>query len=114
MLRAREFAQRALAEADRVHSGFRYHPRLGLVGSERHTFEERLKALAGMSDDKLEPLPEKSSLVIVASVLVFLTLGVGNELAFAVDRREMVYGAEFVTICAIVAGAILLAWKRPR
>jgi tetratricopeptide (TPR) repeat protein len=112
--RAREFARRALAEADKVHSGFRYHPTLGLVGSERHTFEERLKALADMSDDKLKPQREKSSLVIGAAVLVFLTLGVGSELAHSVDRREIVYGAEFVTICAIIAGAILLAWKRPR
>jgi tetratricopeptide (TPR) repeat protein len=47
--RAREFAKRALAEADKDHSGLRYHPRLGLVGSEHHTFERRLKALAGSS-----------------------------------------------------------------
>ena len=67
-----------------------------------------------MSDDKLKPLPETASLVIGASVLVFLTLGVGSELAHAGDRREIVYGAELVTICAIVAGAIILAWKRPR
>jgi tetratricopeptide (TPR) repeat protein len=45
--RAREFAKQALAEADKDHSGLRNHPRLGLVGPEHHTFERRLKALAG-------------------------------------------------------------------
>ncbi len=42
-----------------------------------------------MSDDKLKPQPEKSSLVIGASVFVFLTLGVGSELAFLVDGAKL-------------------------
>ena len=45
--RAREFAQKALAEAVKGHSGLRYHPMVGLVGPERNTFESRLMALAG-------------------------------------------------------------------
>jgi tetratricopeptide (TPR) repeat protein len=44
---AREFAATALAGADKTHSGLRYHPTVGLVGSERDTFEKRLRALAG-------------------------------------------------------------------
>jgi tetratricopeptide (TPR) repeat protein len=45
--RAREFAQQALAEAAKEHSGLRYHPTVGLVGSERNTFANRLRTLAG-------------------------------------------------------------------
>ncbi|HXY34769.1 MAG TPA: MFS transporter [Planctomycetaceae bacterium] len=44
---AGEFARQALTEAVKDHSGLRYHPRLGLVGRERSTFESRLKAIAG-------------------------------------------------------------------
>jgi hypothetical protein len=44
--RAREFAKQALPEAVKNHSGLRYHPTVGLVTSERKTFESRLKALA--------------------------------------------------------------------
>lgn len=45
--RAREFARRALAEATKNHSGLRYHPTVGLVGSERDTFANRLRTLTG-------------------------------------------------------------------
>ena len=45
--RAREFAKQAFAEAAKDHSGLRYHPTVGLVGSERDTFESRLRGLAG-------------------------------------------------------------------
>jgi len=44
---AREFAKQALTEAAKDHSGLRYYPTVGLVGSERTKFESRLKALAG-------------------------------------------------------------------
>jgi tetratricopeptide (TPR) repeat protein len=44
---ARQFAKQALAEAAKEHSGLRYHPTIGLVGSERNKFESRLRALAG-------------------------------------------------------------------
>jgi tetratricopeptide (TPR) repeat protein len=44
--RAREFARQALAEAAKDHSGLRYHATVGLVGSERNTFANRLRALA--------------------------------------------------------------------
>jgi tetratricopeptide (TPR) repeat protein len=44
--RAGEFAQQALAEAAKDHSGLRYHPTVGLVGSERNTFAIRLRTLA--------------------------------------------------------------------
>ncbi|MBM4069059.1 MAG: hypothetical protein FJ271_08965 [Planctomycetes bacterium] len=43
---AAEFARQALVEADKDHSGLRYHPTVGLVGSERDKFESRLRALA--------------------------------------------------------------------
>jgi hypothetical protein len=43
---AREFAQQALAEAAKDHSGLRYHPTVGLVGSERNAFTQRLRTLA--------------------------------------------------------------------
>jgi tetratricopeptide (TPR) repeat protein len=46
-LRAREFAQQALAQAAIDHTGLRYHPTVGLVSSERATFANRLKTLAG-------------------------------------------------------------------
>jgi tetratricopeptide (TPR) repeat protein len=45
--RAREFAKQALVEAAKDHSGLRYHPTVGLVGSERKIFENRLVTLAG-------------------------------------------------------------------
>jgi hypothetical protein len=45
--RAREFAKQALAEAAKEHSGMRYHPTVGLVGTERKTFAARLRMLAG-------------------------------------------------------------------
>ena len=45
--RAEVFAQQALAEASRDHSGLQYHPTVGLVGSERNTFANRLRTLAG-------------------------------------------------------------------
>jgi hypothetical protein len=32
-----------LAEADKEHSGYSRHPKIGLVGSERNTFEIRLR-----------------------------------------------------------------------
>ena len=44
---AREFARQALAEAEKHHSGLRYHPTVGLVGSERNTLSDRLETLAG-------------------------------------------------------------------
>lgn len=44
--RAREYAKQALAEATKRRSGFRYHPTVGLVGSECNTFESRLRKLA--------------------------------------------------------------------
>ncbi|MEN6451747.1 MAG: hypothetical protein ABFC96_14745 [Thermoguttaceae bacterium] len=44
---AREFANVALAEAAKEHSGLRYHSTLGLVGSQRGTFDSRLRKLAG-------------------------------------------------------------------
>lgn len=44
---ARVFAQQALAEAAKDHSGLRYHATIGLVGSERNTFANRLRAMAG-------------------------------------------------------------------
>lgn len=45
--RAREFAQQALAEAAEDHSGLGRHASVGLVGSERNTFADRLRILAG-------------------------------------------------------------------
>jgi hypothetical protein len=47
MTQARDFARIALAEAAKDHSGLRYHPTVGLVGSERNTFASRLRTLAG-------------------------------------------------------------------
>jgi tetratricopeptide (TPR) repeat protein len=44
---AREFAQRAVVEAAKDHSGLHYHPTVGLVGSERNAFANRLRTLAG-------------------------------------------------------------------
>jgi tetratricopeptide (TPR) repeat protein len=46
-IQARELAKTALAEAVKDHSGLRYHPTVGLVGSEYATFANRLRALAG-------------------------------------------------------------------
>jgi tetratricopeptide (TPR) repeat protein len=43
---AREYAMLALTEAAKKHSGLRYHPTVGLVGSEQGAFDNRLKALA--------------------------------------------------------------------
>ena len=45
--RASKFAKQALAEAGKVHSGLRYHPGVGLVGSEHQVFEKRLRTIAG-------------------------------------------------------------------
>lgn len=45
---AREYALRAIAEAEKDQSGLRNHPTLGLVGNERAPFEEWLKVLAGI------------------------------------------------------------------
>jgi tetratricopeptide (TPR) repeat protein len=45
--RAREFAHQALSEAGKEHSGLRNHPTVGLVGSERNRFLNRLRTLAG-------------------------------------------------------------------
>lgn len=44
---SRDFARKALAESAKGHSGLRYHPTVGLVGSQRNKFVNRLKALAG-------------------------------------------------------------------
>lgn len=41
-----QFAKLALAEAAKAHSGLRYHAKIGLVGNERNTFENRLRELA--------------------------------------------------------------------
>ena len=43
--RAREFAKQALAETVKDHSGLRYHPTIGLVGSAHKILESRLKML---------------------------------------------------------------------
>jgi tetratricopeptide (TPR) repeat protein len=45
--RASEFAKQALAAAAKDHSGLRYHPTVGLVGSEQSAFANRLRRLAG-------------------------------------------------------------------
>lgn len=45
-VRARYFAQKALAEAAKGHSGVLYHPAVGLVGSELNAFAIRLRTLA--------------------------------------------------------------------
>ena len=42
---AREYAEQALFESAKTHSGLRYHPTLGLVGSKHSTMDERLKEL---------------------------------------------------------------------
>jgi hypothetical protein len=44
---AKEQAIRALDAAKTSHSGFRYHPKVGLVGSEYETLRDRLLALSG-------------------------------------------------------------------
>jgi tetratricopeptide (TPR) repeat protein len=44
---AREFARSALESAAAEHSGFRHHPRFGLVGDLDNRLEHRLAALAG-------------------------------------------------------------------
>lgn len=43
---ARRFAVQAIAQASKDHSGFRYHPTVGLVGNEQNKFDAKLKALA--------------------------------------------------------------------
>ena len=43
---AHEFAVQALAEASKEHSGLRYHPKLGLVGSQPNWIEKKLGSLA--------------------------------------------------------------------
>jgi tetratricopeptide (TPR) repeat protein len=44
---AEEFAKRALAEAARDHSGYGYHPTLGLIHSQPKKMEATLRELAG-------------------------------------------------------------------
>jgi tetratricopeptide (TPR) repeat protein len=46
---AREAASRALAASSETQSGFRYHPKAGLVGSIDASLRRRLKHLAGQS-----------------------------------------------------------------
>jgi tetratricopeptide (TPR) repeat protein len=43
---AGDFAKQALVEAEKAHSGFRYHPTVGLVGTESERLENKLRALA--------------------------------------------------------------------
>ena len=43
---ARQFAARAIIEASKEHSGFRYHAKLGLVKSQPNWMESKLRALA--------------------------------------------------------------------
>ena len=43
---AKEHATDALAAAEANHSGFRYHPKVGLVGSRHQTLQDRLLALS--------------------------------------------------------------------
>jgi tetratricopeptide (TPR) repeat protein len=47
--RAREHATRALEAARATHSGFRYHPTVGLVGSTYETLRDKLIELSGAS-----------------------------------------------------------------
>jgi tetratricopeptide (TPR) repeat protein len=47
--RAREHATRALEAAQATHSGFRYHPTVGLVGSTYETLRDKLIELSGAS-----------------------------------------------------------------
>jgi tetratricopeptide (TPR) repeat protein len=44
---AKDHAIRALDAANANHSGFRYHPKVGLVGSEYETLREKLLVLSG-------------------------------------------------------------------
>jgi len=44
---AREFAQRALGEASKTHSGLGYHANLGIVSSQPVWLEKKLRALSG-------------------------------------------------------------------
>jgi tetratricopeptide (TPR) repeat protein len=44
---ARDFAEQALAQAAKEHSGLRYHAKLGLVGAQPQWMEKKLRALAG-------------------------------------------------------------------
>jgi tetratricopeptide (TPR) repeat protein len=118
--RAREFARQALTEADKVHSGFRYHPRLGLVGSERHTFEERLKALAGNRDDSIAARTWKIALWTLAIIGGIFGLAVAASLiAILSDALPWHFGtpglALFVTAVAVaVVGAMWLVWRAPK
>lgn len=43
---ARDFAKQALVEASVDNSGLRYHPQVGLVGSDRKRFATKLRSLA--------------------------------------------------------------------
>lgn len=45
--RARDFARRAILEAERTDSGFRHHRKLGLVGAQPAWMEAKLRELAG-------------------------------------------------------------------
>ena len=47
--RAREHATRALEAGQATHSGFRYHPTVGLVGSAYETLRDKLIELSGAS-----------------------------------------------------------------
>ena len=46
---AREHAIKALEAAKASHSGFRYHPEVGLVGSQYDALRDRLLVLSGAS-----------------------------------------------------------------
>jgi tetratricopeptide (TPR) repeat protein len=42
---AREWARRALEAAEKTHSGYRYHPRLGLVGEKSEGLVKRMQSI---------------------------------------------------------------------
>jgi tetratricopeptide (TPR) repeat protein len=54
-----ELAKQALVAASKEHSGLKYHPKLGLVGSQSTQVEERLRALAGDQDSSLRGNSER-------------------------------------------------------
>jgi len=45
---AKQYAVTALSAAEKEHSGFRYHPTVGLVGKQDTNVSDRLHRLAGV------------------------------------------------------------------
>ena len=98
---ARQFARKALAEAAKDRSGLRYHPTVGLVGSERNTFASRIEDARRQLTHIMAHLSRARTLIVP----LFLKFFSGAIRRLDESRSDDASRAPRGSVVAVVAGA---------